>query len=126
MMEQTHLAPARGQPIDKVGSRPSTHKDGLWQTPSRSAALVRKRAELAGEIEALEAKLRGLWESLEHVDATILLFDHAHDLAGIKPKKLAYDAGPFMHGELSRLILDALRPATEPMSVTEIAAAIIR
>ena len=90
------------------------------------SGLVRKRAELAGEIEALETKLRGLWESLAHVDATILLFDPAHDLAGIKPKKLAYDAGPFMHGELSRLILDVLRPATEPMSVTEIAAAIIR
>ena len=38
------------------------------------AALARKRAELAGEIEAGELRLRELRAGLAHVDATIRLF----------------------------------------------------
>ena len=47
------------------------------------AALVRKRAELAGEIEAGETRLRTLRASLAHVDATIRLFDGDYPIADI-------------------------------------------
>ena len=51
------------------------------------AALARKRAELAAEIEAGEARLHELRANLTHVDATIRLFAPHYPIAAITAKK---------------------------------------
>ena len=47
-------------------------------------ALLRKRAELAGQFEHHQAKARQFLIDLDNVDATIRLFDHDIDLAEMK------------------------------------------
>ena len=89
------------------------------------SALVRKRADLAGEIEASETRLRALRASLAHIDATIRLFDGDYPIADIAPKK-PRPAQPlvFERGDLARSILGILRTAQEPLTVTQIAAGV--
>jgi hypothetical protein len=48
--------------------------------------LVRKRAELAGEIEATHAKLRQMILQLDSLDSTLLMFDPSYKIESIKPK----------------------------------------
>ena len=88
-------------------------------------ALVRKRADLAGEIEASETRLRALRASLAHIDATIRLFDGDYPIADIAPKK-PRSAQPlvFERGDLARSILGILRTAQEPLTVAQIAAGV--
>jgi hypothetical protein len=65
------------------------------------SALVRKRAELAGEIEAGEVRLRDLRANLAHVDATIRLFSPDHPTAQIVPKEPQHERPVlFERGEL--------------------------
>jgi hypothetical protein len=81
------------------------------------SGLITKRAELAGEIEQLQKRTRDLVTTLSHVDATILAFDPNADLDDIKPK-----LSPRFHafkGEVSRLILNALRKAGKPMPTSD-------
>ena len=91
------------------------------------SALARKRAELAGEIQAAEVRLRELRANLAHVDATIRLFDPAYPIAQIAPKKPQPERPVlFERGELGRTILDILRTATEPMTRAQIGSEIIK
>ena len=85
------------------------------------SALVRKRAELAGETNALRERLTGIAADMDHLDATIRLFDPDFNLAAIRPKR---PRGPDVArpGEMSRFVLNALRDATEPMPTPAIAA----
>jgi hypothetical protein len=85
-------------------------------------ALVRKRAELAGEIEAAEVRLRELRANLAHLDASIRLFDPGYPIAQIAAKKPQPERPVvFERGELGRTILDILRTAPEPLTVAQIA-----
>ena len=83
------------------------------------SGLIRKRAEMAGEADALRARLAAIAANLGHVDAVIGLFDPAFDLASIRPKRpRAPDATK--PGEMSRFVLDALREASEPIGTPEL------
>ena len=42
--------------------------------PHVVTALIAKRAEIDGEIERTEKRLRGLRDALEHIDETLRLF----------------------------------------------------
>ena len=85
------------------------------------SGLIRKRAELSGEADALRTRLAAIAASMGHVDAVIGLFDPAFDLATIRPKRpRASDATK--PGEMSRFVLDALREAGEPVPTSVIAA----
>ena len=79
------------------------------------SALVRKRAEIAGQLEAAQAQVRQLGADMGHLDATIRLFAPDLDLDTIKPKpvRAAYAAS---HGEVSRIILDTLREVGQPVT----------
>ena len=81
------------------------------------AALVRKRADLAGQMEAAEKRLRALQASLVHVDATIRLFDADYPIAEIAPKRAGYK--PVLPG-LSRYVLDTLRNNAGPLTAWDI------
>jgi len=50
------------------------------------SALVKKRAELAGDIENAQAKLHQMILDLEHLDQALALFDPTYEIASIKPR----------------------------------------
>ena len=83
--------------------------------------LVKRRAELSGEGDALRAKLTRITTDLGHLDAVIRQFDPEYDMATIRPKRpRSSDAA--RPGEMSRFVLGALRDAVEPMGTPAIAA----
>jgi hypothetical protein len=88
------------------------------------SGLIAKRAEIAGQIERLQLEIRQLVVALDHVDASIRLFDPDADLEDIKsrlpPRHMAFK------GEVSRILLNTLRKATKPMPVSELALVVLR
>lgn len=87
--------------------------------------LVAKRAELTGLIEHYQAQIRRLSADVDHLDATLRLFDPGYDVSSVKPKGVRHTNPWFAQGEISRLALDALRTAAKPLSTCEIADALI-
>lgn len=88
------------------------------------SGLVKRRAELAGEAEALKARLAQIATDLGHLDATIRLFAPDFDLAAIRPKR-PRAAGTAGRGEMSRAVLGVLREAAEPMTTAAVVAAVM-
>ena len=90
------------------------------------AALARKRAELAGEIEARLVEVGRLRVDLAHLDAAIRIFCPEAQPELIKPKRPSRRGCDwFGRGELGRLVLDALRDAAEPLGSTALAGAVM-
>ncbi len=83
--------------------------------------LVKRRAELAGEIEATHDQLRKLIADMEHLDATILQFSPDYQVAEIRPRAFRPPKDWARRGEMTRLVLDILRQAAEPMSSRDVA-----
>lgn len=83
------------------------------------SGLIRKRAELSGEAEALTVRLMAINANVIHLDAVIGLFDPAFNLASIRPKR-ARGPNVAKPGEMSRFVLDALRGAAEPIGTPEL------
>src|ERR687885_1833195 len=88
-------------------------------------ALVRKRAELAGLIEHRRAELDAMLANLGHLDATLRLFDPEIRPDAIRPKAPRPAADPGRPEITTRMVLDALRRAGEPLSAREIAARLL-
>jgi len=87
--------------------------------------LVKRRAELAGEIDATQEKLRSLIRDLEHLDATLHIFDPDIQIAAIKPRTFRPPEDWSHRGQMTRLILNVLRQTTEPMTTRDIAVQIM-
>lgn len=88
------------------------------------AALKDKRATLAGEIKDLRAKLQYRVQQLDHVDATLTIFEPGFNVEKIgakRPRRVKL----FRQGELGRLIMDALRRGKVPLSTAEIVTAVL-
>lgn len=83
--------------------------------------LTKRRAELAGEIEATYERLRQLVASLESLDATILQFDPTYQVESIRPKAFRPPKDWANRGEMTRIVLSILRQAVEPMTTRDIA-----
>jgi hypothetical protein len=86
-----------------------------------AAALVRKRAELAGRIEHGRAELDAMLASLAALDATLCLFDPQLRPQAIRPKPFPPLRGPEQPGMRVRDVLGALRETGRPMTTREIA-----
>ncbi len=84
------------------------------------AGLTRKRAELAGRIEHAQTALRQLIIDLDNLDATLRLFVPGIELAEIKPKPFPPRHAAF-RGEVSRIVLTALRQSRKPLTAQDIA-----
>jgi hypothetical protein len=82
------------------------------------SGLIAKRAELAGQIEMKQREVRELVATIGHVDATIRAFDPSADLDDIKPKMPPRFQA--FKGEVSRLVLDALRKSKNPLPVSDL------
>jgi hypothetical protein len=88
-------------------------------------ALVRKRAEWAGRVDRCQSELRAMLRELAHIDGTIGLFNRDVNVGAIKPKRSAppYAAA---YGELSRIIVDALRESDAPLTSPELTQRVLR
>lgn len=89
------------------------------------SALVKKRAELSGDIETTQAKLRQMILDLESLDKTLLMFDPDYRIECIKPKAFRPPEDWSKRGEMTRIILGILRQSTEPMTSSDIAVQLI-
>lgn len=89
------------------------------------SGLVKRRAELSGDIEATQAKLRQMIVDLESLDRTLLMFDPEYKIECIKPKAFRPPEDWSKRGEMTRIILGILRQATEPMTSSDIAVLLI-
>jgi hypothetical protein len=82
------------------------------------SGLKAKRAEIAGKIEMLHREMRLLVATVGHIDAAIRAFDPTVNLEDITPKlPPRFQA---FKGEVSRIVLDALREAKTPLPVFDI------
>ncbi len=79
------------------------------------AALRKRRAYLAGEIERAEEALAKQREALAALDATLRLFHPDADPEAIVAVRATHRCLLFHHGEQRRLCLEALRDAGGPM-----------
>src|SRR3984893_8687906 len=85
------------------------------------SGLVRRRAQLAGDIENTHESLRKMVLDLESLDATIVQFDPDFRVETIKPKAFRPPKDWSNRGQMSRIILSILRQAAEPLTSRDIA-----
>lgn len=78
------------------------------ERPNAISALMAKRGEVAGRVDALQDQLRQALIDLDHVDCTILLFDPDAELDEIRTKPMPPRHHAFK-GQVTRAILDKLR-----------------
>jgi hypothetical protein len=98
----------------------------MWMAdPHVISALREKRAIVSGLIEKLERKLEQHRADLTHIDGVLRLFQPDRDPGEIKPKRSYRRTRYFAKGELSRLVLEALRDAGRPLSADDIAGQVI-
>jgi hypothetical protein len=88
------------------------------------SGLVAKRAELAGQVAHAEAELRKLRSALEHLDATIVLFNPSIKPADIRGRRVPHR--PAILPELARHVLDLMRIASEPLTTREMALRLLK
>jgi hypothetical protein len=94
--------------------------------PHVVSALVKRRAELVGEIEHSQLHTRKLLQDLDHLDATIRQFDPDYKVEEIKPKGFRPPSDWANRGEMSRVVLDVLRRAKELLTTQEVAKEIMK
>src|ERR1700685_1577420 len=83
--------------------------------------LVKRRAELTGKIEALHEDLKRMLADLEALDGTIHQFDADYKVEAIRPRALRPPKDWSHRGQMSRIVLDILRQAPEPMTTRDVA-----
>src|SRR6266536_140478 len=85
------------------------------------SGLIKRRAELAGDIEQAHEALRKMVLDLENLDATIVQFDPDFQVETIKPKAFRPPKDWSNRGQMSRIVLSILRQAAEPLTSRDIA-----
>lgn len=93
--------------------------------PHVVTGLIAKRAELAGRIEHLQAKVRQATVELDHIEASIRIFQPDIDLGAIGSRPVP----PIHHafrGETSRFVLETIREAGRPIDTTSITERVMR
>ncbi len=83
--------------------------------------LVKRRAAIAGEIEATHDTMKKLLADLASLDATIIQFKPGYVVEAIRPKAFRPPRDWAHHGEMSRLVLNILRMSAEPMTTRDVA-----
>ena len=83
------------------------------------SALVKKRAELRGDIIHYKQLLSSLDKDLQTIDATIKIFDVDYDISSIKPVIKSRNRF-FNNGEAIVLVLEVLKSSNLPLSTDKI------
>lgn len=84
------------------------------------AALIEKRSEMAGEIEAAQMRVRQMLIDLDALDSTIRVFQPDIDLEEVRPKQLPPRHAGY-RGEVARAVMNILRTEKRPMAARDIA-----
>lgn len=84
------------------------------------AGLIKKRAEIAGRIMALQEEQARLIAALDHLDASIRLFDPEIDFEDLPVKTLPPPNAAF-RGEFQRSLLEMLRGTQRWQTTDELA-----
>lgn len=84
------------------------------------SGLVAKRSEVSGLISHYQQEIGRLQSDMQHLDATIKLFDPEYDLRTIKTKQVRARNHYFDNGECHRLMLEALRELGGQASTAQI------
>lgn len=87
--------------------------------PHVVTGLIAKRQEIAGQIESLQAKLRQATLDLDHVEASLRIFQPDIDIVSLGARKVPTAHHAF-RGETTRKVLEALREAGRPIPTTTI------
>ncbi len=83
------------------------------------SALVKKRAELRGDIIHYKQLIATLDKDLQTIDATIKIFDVDYDISSIKPVIKSRNRF-FNNGEAKILVLEVLKSSEVPISTDKI------
>ena len=83
------------------------------------SALVKKRAELRGDIIHYKQLIATLDKDLQTIDATIKIFDVDYDISSIKPVIKSRNRF-FNNGEAKVLVLEVLKSSNLPLSTNKI------
>lgn len=100
------------------------------ETPDKAlphvvTGLIAKRSEIAGQIEHLQAELKAKVCELDCIEGAIRVFDPEIDIAAIAPRKVP-PAHHAFRGEVSRIVLEALRKADRPLSTADLTERVMR
>jgi hypothetical protein len=85
------------------------------------SGLIKRRAQLAGDIEKARESLRMMVHDLENLDATILQFDPDFKCETIHPKAFRPPKDWSNRGQMTRIVLSILRQAVEPLTSRDVA-----
>src|SRR5277367_474718 len=89
--------------------------------PHVISALRSKRAELSGDLLAVQKRLEKLRDDLDAIDRTLRVFDPRQHPEKIRPVVKRKGDRMFGYGECTRAILNALRDAPEfSMTTTDL------
>jgi hypothetical protein len=89
------------------------------------SALKAKRVEIASQIEDYREKMRLAVIALDHVEASLRLFDPDIDMGALSPRKVAqvlYDT----KGDTGRVILETLRESMRPLTTEQVCLAVMK
>jgi hypothetical protein len=89
------------------------------------AYLVRLHADIGGRIEANRKEAARLAEDMKHVEAVLKMFDPEYSVRAISARRRVTGNPWFRRGTLFRHALDVLRASTGPLTVKEIADAMV-
>jgi hypothetical protein len=84
------------------------------------SGLIRKRAEITAQVEALQMQLRQLIMDADNLDGSIRLFDPDIDLTDIRPRSVPRQHVAF-EGEVKRTTLNALRETGLALTIKDVA-----
>jgi hypothetical protein len=87
--------------------------------------LVRLHADLGGKIGEAKKEAARLADAMRAVETVIRLFDPAYDVRRIAVRRRQRLNPWFKRGTMFRAVLDALKTATAPLTVREIALAVL-
>ncbi|QIF80345.1 hypothetical protein [Brevundimonas sp. 'scallop'] len=76
-------------------------------------ALVRKYAEIAGDVTHARSTVQKLTADLAHIEAAIRLLDASVDISAIRPSRPSLKRS--QKGEVTNILLDVLREADQPL-----------
>jgi len=87
--------------------------------------LVKRRAEIAGELRDAHDRVAKLAQDLAALDAALAVVAPDMEVEAIRPRMFRPPADWANRGQMSRLVLVILRQARDPLTTSEIAAQMI-
>jgi hypothetical protein len=88
------------------------------------SGLLKKRAELAGQIEHTQRVLNELVIDLDHIDHAIRIIAPDTDVSLVKPRQYPAQHAAYK-GEMVRHVLHALRNASAPITSLDLAKSVV-